>query len=719
MLSKSLFGKYRFLVVSIALFLIFDLGVLVLNFYTSGKITEQTELINLAGRQRTLTQQMSKATLYIKSQKLQQWVYQSGLDELRDHFQTFDETLSAFNVGGEITAIGTGLPISIKAVHSTEGLAILNEVNLLWSGFEQAVKPLMVDTLITDEEIKPASAFIAVNNLKMFGYMDKLTEHFTKAAEKQTALLRRAQIIGISFATINFFVILFHFLGQLQRRDRELKLKQHESDQILRTIGDGVFLLDTDLTMSGQHSKQLEKIFATKRLSGHRFDRFLARYLPHKTVATAIDFVNLYFQKHIDLHLITDVNPLKRVSVSVQSGIGAPQQKFLDFTFARLDKDNGAPSILVTVNDVTATILLEEQDQQASDELDEKMALLTQILPINRADLGMFLLESTKGCDQINALLKDTKHVGDHFEKPLAQILRETHKLKGIASALGFDWIVSQYHSMENTTSALLDLGRKKRLNGRDLLPLTIQLRGNYNSLELISDLQKRLGEYGKPDHITTEESSQFISEQVTNREDEHDQWKNLAGFANRLAIQEQKRVSVALRGFEPPLKPNLSAKLYPLAIQLIRNAIAHGIEHEKTRCVLKKPNIGQIYITLSHDENGNYRFVFEDDGRGFDYQRIRKKIVCKGLINADNAKDLKNSDLIRYAFNDKISTRDKVDQLAGRGVGLSLILQQIKALDGRLKIRSEHSEFTRFIIDFSHIEETKQVIPTMIRKVS
>ena len=53
------FGKYRFLVVSIALFLIFDLGVLGLNFYTSGKIAEQTERINLAGRQRTLTQQLS------------------------------------------------------------------------------------------------------------------------------------------------------------------------------------------------------------------------------------------------------------------------------------------------------------------------------------------------------------------------------------------------------------------------------------------------------------------------------------------------------------------------------------------------------------------------------------------------------------------------------------------------------------------------------------
>lgn len=115
------FGKYRFLVTSIALFLIFDLGVLTLNFYTSGKIAEQTERINLAGRQRTLTQQMSKATLYIKSQKLQHWVYQSGLDELRDYYFTFDQTLSAFDQGGSTTSAESGRSISIQAVHDVEG----------------------------------------------------------------------------------------------------------------------------------------------------------------------------------------------------------------------------------------------------------------------------------------------------------------------------------------------------------------------------------------------------------------------------------------------------------------------------------------------------------------------------------------------------------------------------------------------------------------------
>jgi len=219
------FGKYRFLVISIGLFLIFDLGVLSLNFYTSGKIAEQTERINLAGRQRTLTQQMSKATLYIKSQKLQQWVYQSGLDELRDYYYTFDKTLSAFDKGGQTNSAQTGTSIKIQPVLTSEGKAILNNALVLWDGFKHTISPMMVDSLITNEEIEPASEFIASHNLEMFGYMNQLTEHFTRESERQTNFLRMVQVIGILLATINFFIIMFHFIKQLKSRDDKLEIK--------------------------------------------------------------------------------------------------------------------------------------------------------------------------------------------------------------------------------------------------------------------------------------------------------------------------------------------------------------------------------------------------------------------------------------------------------------------------------------------------------------
>ncbi len=714
----SLFGKYRFLVVSIALFLIFDLGVLVLNFYTSGKIAEQTELINLAGRQRTLTQQMSKATLYVKAQKLQLWVYQSGLDELKTHYATFEDTLHAFNKGGEVASTSTGLPVTIQAVSSVEGLAILEQANRLWAEFEQALAPMMVDTLITDEEIRPASAFIAANNIKMFTLMDDLTEFFKQSAERQTTLLRRAQVIGISLATINFFIILFHFLGQLRGRDREIALKQHESDQILGTIGEGVFLLDRDLIMSGQHSQQLQKIFASKHVAGRRLSRFLAQFLPKKIVKTAIDFVQLYFKQHVDPSLIDDINPLKRVEVVVPLASGKTQKKYLDFSFARLNLDaEDEAKVLVTVRDVTATIMLEAQDQQAADELNQQIALLTQILPIPNTDLGHFIEQSQRSYDVINGYLIDTKYVSDNFSKTLSRIQREVHGLKGNAAALNFGWLVEQLHSFEDNIDDLAEQGRVRCLSGRDLLPLTIKLKRAYDDLDTLRDMQQKLQAY-------------TVARPTVSRLSEHDAselnsgcalgqpWSQLVDLTRRLAAEQGVKANLHLRGIELALPSKTTDRLHTIAVQLIRNSIAHGIETLESRARSNKPNVAELSLRISHDDAGNVRFVFEDDGRGFNYAKIRQKLVSKQIMSESEASALSDADLIRLALNDAISSRDTVDELAGRGVGLSLVWQQIKTLGGKLRIRSMPSQFTQFSIDFvcPELIELGDDSPTMLK---
>ncbi len=706
----SLFGKYRFLVISIALFLIFDLGVLVLNFYTSGKIAEQTELINSAARQRTLTQQMSKATLYIKSQKLQLWVYQSGLDELRDHYQIFGATLNAFNKGGTIVSPSTGLPISIPAVSDPEGVAILSRANSLWSEFEAAIEPLMIDTLVSDDEIRPASSFIAANNLKMFALMDELTEFFKATSERQTNFLRAAQVIGITLATINFFIILFHFLGQLRVRDQEIQLKQHESDQILSTINEGVFLLDRDMMMSGQHSKQLQKIFLTRKVSGRKFERFLSRYFPQKTVSTALDFAKLYFRDHIDTALIEDVNPLKRVEAIITKKDGETETKYLDFSFAVLNQDDARHVVLVTVRDVSANILLEAQDQLNADELEQQMMLLTQILPIPQSDLTAFIDDSRSGLDRINLLLKGTKQASGDYEVTLTRIARETHKLKGNASVLNFEMIAQGHHRFENTIEEISRQSKHRALNGRDFLPLTMQLKQNFASLDLINDVRDKLGDYVNTSLSHGECSAQVNSLEISTKESfnelakQNPKWFELLAYTQKLAAQKGIAARLNLRGLNVPLNSHVSSELYSIAVQLLHNSLAHGLEPEQQRLELKKPSIGEISVSISHDKRGNYRFLFEDDGRGFDYERIRAELVDRKVLDPSEAKILGHTALVRYAFKDAISTQSNVDQTAGRGIGLALVWQQVKALNAKLKIRSVSNEFTQFIIDFRYM---------------
>ncbi|MBL4673018.1 MAG: type IV pili methyl-accepting chemotaxis transducer N-terminal domain-containing protein [Arenicella sp.] len=701
---KKLFGKYRVLVVSIALFLVFDLGVLVLNFYTSGKIAEQTEKINIAGQQRTLTQQMSKATLYIKAQKLQQWVYQTGLDELGEHYTLFDNTMDALNNGGQTVSAETGELVTLLAVSDVQGKAIMREATVIWSGFQNALEPMMVDTLITDEEIKPASTFIAKNNLKLYEVMNRLTEHFTHESEKQTSFLRLVQVAGITLATINFFIILFHFLKQLRTRDEQIEIKQHESDQILKTIGEGVFLIDKDLVIGGQHSQFLQTIFQTKRISNRRLVKFLKPHFPKKTIKTTIDFVNLYFTDHINPDLIEDVNPLKQVRAKIVLPSGEMQEKVLNFSFARLRQANDETVVLATVKDITDTILLAEQSDKLDTEVEQQLALFSQILPIPVADLDVFIREGMASLDHINEQLKSTKQGRDNYRRPLNRLFQEAHKFKGNALALNFEWIANQVHEFESSIDALSKQAEQGQISGRGFVPLTLSLKELYRSLEKLSEFRSRLMSYGRNENRRVGGTPTIVLNNALTVENKR--WFDLSQFCTKLSNDAGCNVDLHLRGFNTPLAKKLDDVLYPLTVQLIRNSIVHGIESEQQREVLKKPIDGRLSLSISHDRQGGFRYVFEDDGGGFNYDLIRQKLKEKGLYSNEQLAEFDKHDLVKQIFSNQFSTHDGVDNNAGRGVGLGLVLEQVKQLNGHLKIRSIRHQFTQFIVDFKYVEK-------------
>ena len=695
----SRFGKYRFLVISIALFLIFDLGVLALNFYTSGKIAEQTERINLAGRQRTLTQQMSKATLYIKSQKLQSWVYLSGLYELREYYFTFGDTLKAFDQGGEVRSAETEKIVLIKPVENPEARAILDQALILWGEFEQTMSPLMVDSLITDDEIIPASEFIASNNLEMFGYMNQLTNHFTDESERQTSFLRMVQVIGIMLATVNFFIILFHFIKQLKSRDDRLAIKQHESDQILGTITEGVFLVDKNMIIGGQYSQFLQDLFGTKKISGRKLSRFLHAYFSQKTVKTAVEYVQLYFKKHINPQLIADVNPLKRVKALIPISGDQVEERYLDFSFALIKQDGGERIVLVTVNDVTDSIMLENQTNNKESDAEQQMVMFSQLSKVYAPDLDAFAVELENGYEVLNRLLKNNKNIKDNYSKTLSRLFREAHKIKGGASVVGLDWVVDELHDFEGGIDALQQKRENQLLTGEDLLPLTIQLKSLFEGLDGIKFFSERLNAYGLDRGIAL--APQAANEPMVNK-----QWFELNKLTTEWGHENGVCVDIHFRGFNEVIDTHLSDTLYPMVVQLVRNSIAHGFESNATRAKLKKPNAGQISLSLSHDSNNNYRFVYEDDGRGFDYESIRQTLVDKGVVSADKARKFNKTDLVRHSFSERFTTKINADVLAGRGVGLPLVWDQVQKLQGTLKIRSVEKEFTQFIIDFSSDEQ-------------
>jgi len=336
--------------------------------------------------------------------------------------------------------------------------------------------------------------------------------------------------------------------------------------------------------------------------------------------------------------LIEDVNPLKKVKALVPSGENQVEEKYLDFSFALIKQDDDEQMLLVTVNDVTDSILLEQEAIKKESDAEHQMLMFSQLSKVSPADLKVLINELESGYESINNLLKNNKNVQD-----------------------------------------------------------------NYESLDAIKFFSNKLQSYGL-------EPSVALLPSKASQPSENPKWWALNKLATKLGEQKGVPVDVHLRGFKETIDKHLNDALYPMAVQLIRNSIAHGFESNETRGQLKKPNAGQISISFSHDNNGNYRFVYEDDGRGFDYESIRQALIKEKNMSHKETNKLTKTDLIKRAFSDRITTQNRADELSGRGVGLALVWSQIKTLKGNLKVRSIEKEFTQFVIDFTDLPNTKVV---------
>jgi len=96
------YGKYRGIIISVALFLLLDASVLLLNFYVSFEIADDAIGVNLAGRQRMLSQRMAKTLFVLEATKDDPIAFKTAFDELQLSQKLFDVTLTSFITGGTV-----------------------------------------------------------------------------------------------------------------------------------------------------------------------------------------------------------------------------------------------------------------------------------------------------------------------------------------------------------------------------------------------------------------------------------------------------------------------------------------------------------------------------------------------------------------------------------------------------------------------------------------
>ncbi|WP_342117163.1 hybrid sensor histidine kinase/response regulator [Pseudoduganella sp. OTU4001] len=171
---------------------------------------------------------------------------------------------------------------------------------------------------------------------------------------------------------------------------------------------------------------------------------------------------------------------------------------------------------------------------------------------------------------------------------------------------------------------------------------------------------------------------------------------ERLFRVARQGAKETDKRVNLDIRGGAVEMDRSVLERMAAPFEHLLRNSIVHGIEQRERRVEHGKGETGELLVQVSQQGN-EVVLEFSDDGAGLDLERIRAKARSVGLLaEGQEVSDAEASNLI---FQPGFSTADTLTELAGRGVGMDIVLSEAQALGGRVETFTEQGKGTRFTI--------------------
>lgn len=157
-------------------------------------------------------------------------------------------------------------------------------------------------------------------------------------------------------------------------------------------------------------------------------------------------------------------------------------------------------------------------------------------------------------------------------------------------------------------------------------------------------------------------------------------------------ARRGERSVIVRTRGAEETIDRRIAEQLVEPCLQLVRNAVAHGIEPPQARPALGKPKSGTV--TLAARKSGSrLAITIEDDGAGVDVAEVRARAVAAELVDPEIAETADDDTLLSLLFFPGFSTRESSDLLAGRGIGLDIARNAIQKMGGIIRLSSRAGE--------------------------
>lgn len=720
--------------------LAFLVGVLAPAWYFAGRLVDNNTAVRVIGELQQQPSRMQAALNSIQDRLRARGFVRDSIEQLKRATAQFDQATATLSAGGGVRVGGFGGDEDVQAT--------INEMTAAWKKYKPALDPVANFTAIPYSDSEREGTQLNMDGRELQRAVTNAVTQaraYTPTLEKGLAqiisglqassdslatALRSVVLIGVGLAAALAALVGYLSLARGKQAAAAAAARQQTED-ILSTVREGLFLLDGDLKIGTIHSQATAQLFQRDSVAGLTFEDLLRDLVTPKTLAIATKFVKVLWSERTKENLIRSINPLNEVEIVVgdKGEKGGGEKRYLEFNFHRVRREGAITHVLVAVSDVTARVALAAQLKGAQDSAQSQMDAFLSILHVDPNQLSSFLDDSEVAFKMINATLRDPARDSATFRRKIDGLFRQIHSIKGEASAIGLGSMESRAHALENDLQALRE---RHDLTGDDFLPLLTKFDDLVSHAQSVRDMVTKLASFresfgnkhapaggtvsagsGSGDSTTRAPKldDAAAAEATLQRSAREGFVASAQQLADRIANDYGKKVVVSCRGHDQ-VPEAYRRPVKDVLIQLIRNAVVHGIESPAEREASGKSPEGHIRIHFEMVDGGRaFRMQCEDDGRGLTPDKLRKTAVSKGIISQADAAALSDQEAMMLVFRSGFSTAKDVTRDAGRGVGMDVIAEIAARLGGRISLTSEVGKNMKLSLSFPAQQNSAGVV--------
>lgn len=316
--------------------------------------------------------------------------------------------------------------------------------------------------------------------------------------------------------------------------------------------------------------------------------------------------------------------------------------------------------------------------------------LLGELLQVDRTALRNFMAYAARTLTRVRTLQQQRAREPGQFQRKLERLHSHYAQLLRRAMALSVPQLVRLF---EHTLAALGAPRTAGSGTGDALLPALVCIDEVFLTLTSIAQrtgvplaarrAPRRRGRVPRMADVTAHGPASGNAPQLV---------LALQQLAAQQATAQGKSVELTTIGLEQVPEVHAAA-FYDMLSQMLRNAIEHGIETPAQRRAAGKSTQGTLLVEYQPRHGGQSELVFQDDGQGLNTGRIIEAAVATGLIADDAVLEQDPRQASTLIFHAGLST---ATDAAGRGLGMRILRDNVKRLQGQIQVATKRGQFTR-----------------------